>query len=204
MTRGRVVALVVIVVLVLLVVAAWSVLRGGFSAREKPSKVEEFLARRMRDLATPSAVKNLPNPQQATPENIREALEHFADHCAVCHANNGSGDTMFGRNMYPKPPDLRAEPTQKLTDGEIYSIIQNGVRLTGMPAFGQPNRTDDTSSWNLVHFIRHLPKLSAEEEAEMKRLNPKSPLEAREQQEADEFLEGDKAEKKPTKQPHKH
>lgn len=205
MTRKKAFVLIASVVFAIIAIAAWGFLRRGFSAREKPSRVEEILARSMRKLATPAGVKNMPNPQQATPENIREGMEHFADHCAVCHANNGNGDTMFGRGMYPKPPDLRQAQTQELTDGEIYSIIQNGIRLTGMPAFGQPNRTDDFATWNLVLFIRRLPKLSAEEEAEMSRLNPKSQLEAREQEEADEFLKGETSEgDKAKKQPHKH
>ena len=203
MTRGKTVGLIVIVAFALLTAAAWAFMRRGFSAREQPSKLEELIARTKRNLATPASVKKMRNPQQLAPENIREGMEHFADHCAVCHANNGNGDTTFGRNMYPKPPDLRKAQTQELTDGEIYSIIQNGIRLTGMPAFGEPNRTDDLSTWNLVLFIRHLPSLTTEEEAEMRRLNPKSQLEARERQEADEFLEGETTEK-PKKQPHKH
>lgn len=204
MTRRKAIAVLVFVIVIVVMTATWGFLRRGFSAREQPSKLEALLARTTRNLATPSSVKKLPNPQQATAKNIREGLEHFADHCAVCHANNGSGDTMFGRNMYPKPPDLRKAQTQQLTDGEIYSIIQNGIRLTGMPAFGEPNRTDDIDTWNLVLFIRHLPKLTAAEEEEMSRLNPKSQLEAREQQEADEFLRGEPTKDKTQKQPHKH
>jgi mono/diheme cytochrome c family protein len=167
-----------------------SVIRRGFSAREAPSKVEEMMARTIRNLATPEDVKNILNPQAPTPENIRDGLEHFADHCAVCHANNGSGDTMFGRGMYPKPPDMRTEVTQNLSDGELYSIIQNGIRLTGMPAFGQPGKTNQKSTWNLVLFIRHLPKLTPQEEVEMKRLNPAPPPDPSE----GEFLSGEDSE----------
>ena len=132
------------------------------------------------------------NPLPETKDNIREGMEHFADHCSTCHANNGSGDTMYGRNMYPNPPDMRIE-TQKLTDGEIYHTIQNGVRLTGMPAFGETSRSDDMSTWQLVHFIRHLPRLTPEEEAQMKELNPKSPMELKEKQDEDDFLRGESA-----------
>lgn len=181
----------------------WSTLRSGFSAREAPSSAEVAMARVMRGLATPRSAKELKNPVAASPENLRAGLEHFADHCAVCHANNGSGDTMFGRNMYPKPPDLRQALTQELTDGEIYYIIQNGIRLTGMPAFGQPNQTNDQGSWQLVQFIRHLPKLSAEEEAEMKRMNPVSPLDVESEE---DFLSGEEPAKpkhSPSKE-HKH
>jgi mono/diheme cytochrome c family protein len=185
--RTRFVSLVLILVIVAAGIVGWRMLRRGFSAREEPSKLEATMARMMRGLATPSTAKELKNPVSASPRELRAGLEHFADHCAVCHANNGSGDTMFGRNMYPKPPDLRAAQTQQLTDGEIYYIIQNGIRLTGMPAFGQGNRTDDAGSWHLVQFIRHLPKLTAAEEEAMKKLNPVSPMES---QMEDDFLSG--------------
>jgi mono/diheme cytochrome c family protein len=198
--RTRVITVVVLLALGAAVLYGWMIIRRGFGAREQPSAVEEFLAHTARSLATPAAMEDLRNPQPATPENLREGMEHFADHCAVCHANNGSGDTSFGRGMYPKPPDMRAGHTQNLTDGEIYSIIQNGIRLTGMPAFGQPGRTDDTGSWNLVLFIRHLPKLTPEEEREMQAMNPKTAAEWREQQEIEDFLGGDDG--KPSSPPH--
>lgn len=177
-------ALLAILVLVL---GAWVTIRKGFSARDNPSSVEALAARTARSLATPAAVKSMKNPQQPSAENIREGLEHFADHCAQCHSNDGSGNTEWGRNMYPKPPDMRTRVTQDLTDGEIYSIIQNGIRLTGMPAFGT-GRTDDTGTWNLVLFIRHLPKLTAEEKAAMEKLNPRAPHEMEEMKEIEDFL----------------
>jgi len=98
--------------LAVLVYWGWVTVRGGFSARDRPSAVEAFVARNARAMAVPSSDRNRKNPYAATPENLRAGLEHFADHCAVCHANNGSGDTLFGRNMYPKPPDLRGARSQ--------------------------------------------------------------------------------------------
>ena len=71
-------------------------------------------------------------------EVLADARAHWADHCAVCHANNGSGDTMYGKTMYPRPPDMRQKDTQEMSDGELYYTIKNGVRLSGMPAFGDP------------------------------------------------------------------
>jgi len=118
-------------------------------------------------------------------------MEHFADHCAVCHGNDGSGDTTFGKGLYPKPPDLRARQSQEKTDGELYYTIENGVRLSGMPAFGEQANPSDISTWHLVLFIRHLPNLTATELNEMERLNPKTEQERQEEQEEQEFLRGD-------------
>ena len=99
----------------------WFVTSHGFSAREKPTSYEAWLARRARSLATEPGSRDLKNPVVATPLNVAEARDHFADHCAVCHANNGSGETTMGRNMYPPAPDMRKSDTQNLTDGERFT-----------------------------------------------------------------------------------
>lgn len=81
--------------------------------------------------------------------------------------------------------------TQELSDGELYYIIQNGIRFTGMPAFGEEGTAHDEDSWGLVHFIRRLPSLTPEELQRMTEMNPKSPIEIRQQEEIDRFLRGE-------------
>ena len=159
----------------------------GFSTRQQPSFVEAALARQARRLAVPHDARLQLNPLSLTPQLLIEARRHFADHCSTCHANDGSGSTELGQNLYPKAPDMRQSATQSLTDGELYYIIHNGIRLTGMPAWGTKTGQDD-DSWTLVHFIRHLPSLTAEELADMKQFNPKSPAEMQEEKEEEEFL----------------
>jgi mono/diheme cytochrome c family protein len=135
------------------------VTRHGFSAREKPSALETFLARRARGLATPPGAKEMKNPLAPTALDIAEGRDHFADHCAICHANDGSGKTMINEGLYPPAPDLRERETQELSDGEIFYIIKNGIRFTGMPGWGG----DDEENWKLIAFVRHLPHLSPKE-----------------------------------------
>jgi len=119
-------------------------------------------------------------------EVVAEGLEHFADHCAICHGNDGSGNTEIGRNLYPRSPDMRKPATQELSDGELFAIIRDGVRLTGMPGWG--GTAED--NWKLVHLVRHLPQLTPEEIDEMERLNPKSPAEYEQKRREEEFLKG--------------
>ncbi len=163
--------------------------RGGISARREPSAIEARVARALRTWAIPSEARDAPNPFQASPRVLAAGLAHFADHCASCHANDGSGQTAIGRNLYPRAPDLRHPATQGLTDGELFYIIENGVRFTGMPAWAGPGSAE--GSWHLVHFIRHLPKLDGGERAQMEALNPKSPDEWRALQDEESFLRGD-------------
>ncbi len=96
---------------------------------------------------------------------------------------------MLGKTMFPRPPDMRLADTQSQTDGMLYSTIKNGVRFTGMPAFGEAGDAD-ADSWKLVCFIRHLPQMGAEEEHEMRKLNPKTPEDLEEERLEQEFLNG--------------
>lgn len=147
-----------------------SMMQHGYSARENPSGMETFLARHARSMATPTAAKAMKNPYAADPQSVAAGRDHWIDHCAQCHGVDGSGNTDVGRNVYPKAPDMRAAPTQNLSDGEIYYIIANGVRFTGMPAWGGEHSPEET--WQLVSFIRHLPHLTPEELEQMKRQAP--------------------------------
>lgn len=188
MKRGTVILLVVVVVAGLVSVLVVSIFHNGLSARATPTLLETIIARDARHLAIPSSARNLQNPVPPSAKNLRDALLHFADHCASCHGNDGRGDTLLGRGLYPKPPDLRLPESQKLSDGELFWVIENGVRFTGMPAFSNPGSQDD--SWKLVQFIRHLPRLTAEERIEMERNNPSSPADRLEEQQEDDFLNG--------------
>ena len=154
----------------------------GVSARAEPGIVEKTVARTMRSLATPRHDRNRQNPVERTSDVITEGMAHFADHCAACHANDGSGETQIGLGLYPRPPDLRLPATQSLTDGELFYVIENGVRLTGMPAWGDGTPEAATETWHLVHFIRQLPTLSPEQLEHMATLNPKSAAESTQRQ----------------------
>jgi mono/diheme cytochrome c family protein len=180
---------VLLAVVVVAIVAAIAVVRGGLSARDEPTRAEVWLARLVRHWAVPAALRDAKNPVPLSPAVMADARAHFADHCASCHGNDGKG-AGIGTQMYPRAPDMTLAATQSLSDGELFAIIENGVRLTGMPGFGNGTAESAASSWGLVHFIRHLPKVTAEELAEMEKLNPKSPEQWRQMQEEEEFLKG--------------
>jgi len=159
----------------------------GLNARDTPGAMENRLAVTLQRWAIPRGARELNNPMQATPELLVEARRHFADHCASCHGNDGSGATEMGQKLYPRVPDMRSAQTQNLSDGEIYYIIENGVRFTGMPAWGTGG-TSDHDTWHLVLFIRHLPKLTDEDLQDMKERNTRSPEDMKEEEMENEFL----------------
>jgi len=167
------------------------VMRVGLSARAEPGAVETFVARSVRNLAVARPARDLRNPVERTPEVIAAGRAHFADHCASCHANDGSGNTEMGRNLFPKAPDMRLAATQELSDGELFWIIENGIRFTGMPGWSTGTQEGEEASWHLVHFLRHLPDVAAAEIEDMETRNPRSPEEIRQELEAERFLRGD-------------
>ena len=160
----------------------------GLSTRAEAGSVEISMARRARLFAIPPAARNRPNPIRVSPEALADGMAHYADHCASCHANDGSGKTEMGQGLFPKAPDMRLAPTQQMSDGELFYVIEHGIRFTGMPAWSTGTTEGEESTWRLVHFLRHLPKLSEAELEAMKERNPRSPQEIRLEIEEERFL----------------
>jgi mono/diheme cytochrome c family protein len=164
---------------------------SGIGARTPVGPIETAVSRAARNALIPAGARSLPNPEPATSDNLRAGLEHWADHCASCHSNDGSGTSDLGRSLYPPAPDMRLAATQNLTDGELFYMIENGVKLTGMPAWGTGTPEGARDSWHLVQFIRHLPTLSEAELAEMDDLNPRGAVEWQALEEERRFLSGE-------------
>lgn len=191
MSRRGTIAIAAIALAILVTLAVFvSMIRRGFSAHEEPSRLEAVMARAMRHWSVPADLREAKNPLPATPQIIAEGRAHFADHCATCHGNDGKGAGL-GKQMYPRAPDMTLAQTQSLSDGELFAIIENGVRLTGMPGFGAGTAESAYGTWGLVHFIRHLPKITPQELTEMEYLNPKSPAQWEQMKEEAAFLGSD-------------
>jgi mono/diheme cytochrome c family protein len=168
MSRDKIISVVCLVLLAgIAAFIYWFLTQHSFSARAKPMMMETFLAKHVRKLALPPGIQAMKNPLEVSPLLIAQARDHFAVHCATCHGNLGDGKTMIGEGLYPPPPNMRTEETQTLSDGEIFYIIKNGIRFTGMPGFGG----SDEDNWKLVAFIRHIPNLSEDEIKLMKEAN---------------------------------
>jgi predicted CXXCH cytochrome family protein len=144
------------------VLGTYVVFWTGLHATAEPSAFEATIARTVRNWAIPGRARREKNPLPASADNIRAGRDEFMTQCAGCHGHDGSGLTPMGRNLYPRVPSLRSTMTQALTDGELRYIIENGVPLTGMAAWGHPRKTED--GWKLVSFIRSLRPLPGEED----------------------------------------
>ena len=202
----RAVVLIVVVAMLLVIAAAIILVpmtRSGLSTHEEPTAIEAFAARTVRRWAVPSDLRGVENPMPPSLAVLAGGRAHFADHCAGCHGNDGKGGGM-GKQMYPRAPDMTLAATQSLSDGELFAVIENGVRLTGMPGFGSGTAESAVGTWGLVHFIRHLPALTPEEITEMEKLNPKTPDEYEAMKAEQEFLGGGEAVVATTTAGHRH
>jgi mono/diheme cytochrome c family protein len=131
----------------------------GCTANKPPSEGETTLANAAKDVVIPLEAGKMPNPLPETDEVVSQGQEVFLGSCAQCHAPDGRGGTDIGRNMYPPAADLSSSHVQHWSDGELFWIIRNGVRLTGMPSWQSSISENDT--WKLARFIHKLPHLDA-------------------------------------------
>ena len=99
------------------------------------------------------------NPLPDNDEVINQGRQLFLQSCAICHGADGHGGTYLGRNMYPPAMDMTSPHVQHWSDAELFWIIQNGVRLTGMPSW--ESSISETDTWKLARFIHNLPRLDA-------------------------------------------
>ena len=148
MKLKKLAGITILALLLLLVVAAVAIRVRGFRASTEPSAFEASIARAVRDFAIPGTESRRKNPYVGDELALQQGRDLFLARCASCHGTDGRGTTPIGRNVYPRVPDLRQSPTQRLSDGEIHYIIENGVQLTGMPAWNKSGSDDDI--WKLV------------------------------------------------------
>jgi mono/diheme cytochrome c family protein len=145
--------------------AVFAIATGAIAigATTPPSDLEQRIAKLALSRSLARRAPRTANPVKATPETLAKALPHYRAMCLTCHGAGTVDPSAIGEGLNPPAPDLTQPSVQKRTDGELFWLIQNGIRMTGMPAFGPTHKDDEL--WELVAFLRHLPELSSEEEA---------------------------------------
>jgi mono/diheme cytochrome c family protein len=133
-----------------------------FSASTPPGRLEERLATfALNRSVERHAPKNVANPVARSPEAVARGLALFRTHCVTCHGAPGVDPTDGGASLNPPAPGLTLARVQARSDGELKWIVSNGIRMTGMPAFGASRSEEEV--WQLVAALRRLPELSRQE-----------------------------------------
>jgi mono/diheme cytochrome c family protein len=148
----------------LLVAAAAVVATGAFdvAASHPPGALEKRVAGLALDRAVAKRAPDRKNPVAASPETLSRALGAYREMCVTCHGAPGVDPSEIGEGLNPPAPDLTLAKVQARSDGELFWIVSNGIRMTGMPAFGPTHKEEQI--WRIVAFLRHLPELSKDEE----------------------------------------
>jgi mono/diheme cytochrome c family protein len=93
-------------------------------------------------------------------EELREGFKEYDEMCIICHSAPGKERTLISKGLRPQPPNL-AETSKQWTSAQLFWIIKNGIKMTGMPAFG-PTHSDERI-WSIVGFVRRLPQMSPDD-----------------------------------------
>jgi mono/diheme cytochrome c family protein len=150
----RVIAWTIFVLAVVLIVIA--VMRFNFTALPAPGRLETHVANQAKRFFIGRASRQgIPARPRDTKASVETGSTQYGLDCSVCHATDGRGQGTPGQWMYPRASDLTSKGVQSYSDQELFWIIQNGVRYTGMPAFGKVETPDHI--WDLVNYVRTLP-----------------------------------------------
>jgi len=162
MQTAKTVAITLTALILVILAVCYGLLKSGsLSARKKPGSVEYAIANYALNLSIPAAAKSARNPIAATSEALLAGSKSFSENCAVCHGNDGAAKTNTAKGLSPEVPDLKAERVQKLADGQMFYLVKNGIRFTGMPGWD----LRDEQIWKLVLVIRQFAKEPASSES---------------------------------------
>lgn len=151
--------------LVLTVLTGLILFAAGCSAHGKPSAIETKIANAAKDVVIPLEAESATNPTPNTPQTLAEGRQTFLAHCALCHSSDGHSQNPLGLAMYPPAMDLTSPHVQGWKDQELYWIIQNGIRLTGMPSW--QGQITPQQTWQIARYIHALPTMTPQEIAQL-------------------------------------
>ncbi len=94
-------------------------------------------------------------------ELTKTGFNEYHAMCRLCHGAPGYPPNEFAQGLYPKPPDWGAKIMKELSEAELYWIVRNGIKMTGMPAFGPTHK--DEELWAIVAFWKRMTRMQPKE-----------------------------------------
>ena len=131
------------------------------SAAAPPGALESAIAPWALDRSMARHAPRRDNPFKDAASALPSGMKHYQANCVICHGAPEVPGAELSLGLNPPVPPLYTKDTQSSTDGQLFWVIRNGIRMTGMPAF-QQTRTDN-EIWQIVAFVRHLPALTDQE-----------------------------------------
>lgn len=162
----------VIIVLVVAGILAILFIRSGIynvAATYPDSAPAEWVLSNTMDNSVKRHARDIKVPALDDPAMINRGFRHYEEDCVICHGAPGTRIGEVGRGLNPKPPEL-TEVAGDWKPSELFWITKNGVRMTGMPAWGVID--SDKELWDTVAFVRELPSMSPAQYKAMSRKTP--------------------------------
>ncbi len=113
-----------------------------------------------RENAVKSRAASIKVPPMKGTQQVEEGFRSYREMCASCHTPPGASASPIAQGLNPEPPDL-AKRAEQMSSAELFWVIKNGIRMTGMPAWGPTHK--DEELWNIVAFVKTLPNMSSED-----------------------------------------
>jgi hypothetical protein len=162
---------------VLLGIAAAGYLYSGqfdVSASRADNALTQWTLHTAMERSVAQAARSIGDPPVFTDHMALHGFEHFDEMCTGCHGGPGIERSEIGKGLNPQAPDL-AKAVKTWTPQELFWIVKNGVKMTGMPSFGATH--DDKEVWNVIALIEKLPTMTPEQYQQMKAMPPPEPHE---------------------------
>jgi mono/diheme cytochrome c family protein len=129
--------------MLIVVLARYGATRASISSLPEPGRFETLLATKVKNWFLSRAARGpLPPAPPNDTSNVAAGGVLFGMACASCHGQDGRAPTPIGKSMYPPVLDLGSREVQGLSDRELFWVIKNGIRLSGMPDFARINRDE--------------------------------------------------------------
>jgi len=163
-----------IIILTLVIAAAAGILGAvififsgiyNIAANEPHNKLTLWMIDEMRERSVEVRAEGIDVGSLNDPGLVELGFSHYHDMCQDCHGGPGYDTEEFAQGLYPRPPSMAGEDAQELSDAELYWIIKNGLKMTGMPEFGSTH--SEKALRALVAFTRRIPKMEVKEYEDM-------------------------------------
>ena len=147
----------IVIVLIIIAAGAYAVMHVNISTLPEPGPFETAIATKAKDWYISRAARgSLPPAPTNDASSVSAGETLFGMGCATCHGQDGHKPTPIGKAMYPRVPDLGSPEVQEMSDRELFWVIRNGIRLSGMPGFAKVE--SDEQIWTLAYYVRSLGK----------------------------------------------
>jgi len=163
--RVRLLLTVILLAVVAGAVAIWTGVYDVAASTPHSEAVAQLFGT-VRDRSIAVRARKVGPPPRTTPDSIRDGYEEYSEMCVVCHGAPGEERSAISKGLNPPAPDLDdADLQAEYSDAELFWTVKHGIRMTGMPAFGDTH--DDDTIWAIIAFVRRLPQLGAKGYAAM-------------------------------------